>query len=193
MWATPSKTSSRAPRDGLRQVTHRLLRAGIVQRADDHQQRRLQLAQATRRGRIEHLRLALLLLGQVVRQDPVVDLRAYLGDAVGRLPGSIGPVRRLPLGECRPVLGLPQLLGRLEGLRRRLVGRFVSTDPAGPDDERTHAVGKLDGEVERDRAGPREADHVRGLLTKVIQQRRDVGSVRELDRIGLRAPKPRVS
>ena len=60
-------------------------------------------------------------------------------------------------------------------------GRFVSTYllPAGADDERTHAVGILDGEVERDRAGAREADDVRGLLTKVIEQCRDVGSVRE--------------
>lgn len=90
MCADPSSTS-RAPGTGGREVAHAVGGRWVVERAQDHQERRPQSAQACLRGRVERLWLALLQLRAQVAQDPSVDPGPDGGDSVGGLARTVGP------------------------------------------------------------------------------------------------------
>ncbi len=78
-------------------------------------------------------------------------------------------------------------VGGIPDLGRGLVGGLVAADSTGRHGERPHAVGKLEREVERDLPAAREPHDVGPLLPEVVEHGRDVGPVRELDRIGRRS------
>ena len=128
--------------------------------------------------------------------------RADVGrDPVLGLAGSIQPESRLEREQVLQQRG-PVVAGRrIDGLLDRfhdderglLVGRRLDLEAAqpGPDtDDRDDAVGMLDGGVEGVRATHRVADEGRPLDPEGVEDRDDIGTLVEIDVVGLRPAEP---